>query len=137
MCRKMLLLIASITCVVVSVAPPAHAGQMVSGYKLERGEATVPFGRDVRMWSCWEPGRYTNPSLYAWTGRSWSRWAKGEISSNSKKCNKGSVYVVFSFRVSQPGTPKKGKNYNVVRVKETCRGCEPYVWLLPVSVPRT
>ena len=133
--RLMLLIFATtVTALTLTQAGLVQASQVVSGYKLEKGKATVPYGQEVSVWSCWEPGSYTNPSLYAWTGRSWTRWAVGDVSTNSRKCKRGHIYVVFSFTVSQKGSPKSGADYNVVKVKETCRGCEPYVWLMPVRL---
>lgn len=118
---------------VLALAQPAVAAGTISAYKLEKGKLAVPFGEQVTIWACWDPGTY-NPNLYAWTGNSWSRWARGQVSINRKLCNKGDVYVEFTFRVNQMGKPQAGKPYNVVKVKETCRGCDPYTWLLPVKV---
>jgi len=119
--------------VVLAVAQPVAASEPISGYKLEKGKATVPFGQQVTIWSCWRPGTF-NPNLYAWNGKSWTRWARGQISTSKKLCKKGDLYVEFTFRVSQKGQPQAGKPYNVVKVKETCRGCQPYTWLLPVRL---
>jgi len=130
---RVLLAVAVSSTSMLALAQPATAAGAISGYKLEKGKATVPFGEQVTIWSCWEPGTF-NPNLYAWTGKSWSRLARGQISTNRKLCNKGDVYVEFTFRVSQRGKPQAGKPYNVVKVKETCRGCDPYTWLLPVRV---
>ncbi len=131
--NRALLAVAFATASMLVLAQPATAAGSISAYKLEKGKATVPYGEQVTIWACWDPGTY-NPNLYAWTGKSWSRWARGDVSTNRKLCNKGDVYVEFTFRVSQMGKPQEGKPYNVVKVKETCRGCDPYTWLLPVQV---
>ena len=125
----LLLAVASVAAMVPS---PVSAAPLYSAYKLEKQKISVPFGETVTVWACWDPG-YTAPSLYAWTGRSWSRWAKGQIWRKDKRCEKGADYVEFTFRVTQAGRPVDGKDFNLLRVKETCRQCDPYVWNMPVT----
>lgn len=130
--RLMTALVLSVGLLAVLIPSPVSATPLYSAYKLEKQKATVPFGETVTIWACWDPG-YTAPSLYAWTGRSWTRWAKGQIWRKDKRCEKGSDYVEFTFRVTQLGRPVEGKSFNLLKVKETCRQCDPYVWNLPVA----
>ena len=56
------------------------------------------------------------------------------VGRNDQRCDRGDAYVVYTFKVTLRGTPKRGADYNVVKVKETCRSCQPAVWWLPVRV---
>jgi hypothetical protein len=131
--RRSIFLTALLALLAMSLVVPvsASAAPLYSAYKLEKQKTAVPYGETVTIWACWDPG-YTAPSLYAWTGRSWSRWSKGQLWRDDERCDKGADYVEFTFRVTQPGRPVEGKRFNLLKVKETCRGCDPYVWNLPV-----
>jgi hypothetical protein len=131
--RPVVALLISGLLVSAPTAATAASGSGLSSYKLEAHETSVDYGTDVRMWSCWDRG--DAPILYAWTGDSWSRWAVGVVKGpDLDKCRRGDHKIIFNFHVSQKGRHIANRPYNLLKVKETCRECEPAKWTLPVVV---
>lgn len=111
-----------------------RSGDGKNAYKLAAHNAAVRYDRDVAMWDCWDAG--VVPRLSAWNGRRWIRWAVAEVSKDATKCpEKGTRKAVYRYHVSLKGRPVDGFAYNLVKVKEHCRGCETSRWTLPVLPP--
>lgn len=107
-------------------------GDGQNAYKLAAHKDSVVYDTDVSMWDCWDAG--VKPSFYAWTGKSWSRWAVAETSADVQKCGETDNKAVFRYHVSRKGKKVQGKPYRLLKVKETCKGCEPSIWFLPIRL---
>ena len=114
----------------VNAMVPSGDGQ--NAYKLAAQKDSVVYDTDVAMWDCWDAS--AKPSFYAWTGKSWSRWAVAETSADIEKCGEDDVKAVFRYHVSRKGKKVQDKPYRLLKVKETCKGCEASIWYLPIRV---